>query len=171
MMGADYTQWHGIWDLQLALIEMIRYGAEHGLPEAEAWMASDDPSKFWLYPFFDIPGSVWGIDTIAYRMGQEEGEWTTNIWMNRDGQEGLDGYWEASFGNVQAVYQLGLLSDSQWDLYEELYDNREVESGNTFPLPELFQVHLDGRATDGAAATEFGAELELPYGGGWNYVP
>jgi hypothetical protein len=77
MMAADYTQWHGIWDLQHDLIEIIRFGAEHDLPEAEAWMASDDPAKFWLYPFYDIPGSAWGIDTIAYRMSEE---YTTPIW-------------------------------------------------------------------------------------------
>jgi hypothetical protein len=40
-------------------------------------MASDDPAKFWLYPFYDIPGSAWGIDTIAYRMSEE---YTTPIW-------------------------------------------------------------------------------------------
>ena len=55
MMGADYTQWHGIWDLQKDLVEIIRYAAEHGLPEGEAWMVSDDPAKFWLYHFTTSP--------------------------------------------------------------------------------------------------------------------
>ena len=95
------------------LIEIIRYGAEHGLPEGLAWMASDDPAKFWLYPFYDVPGSVWGIDTIAYRLGDD---WTTKLWMNRNGQEGLDAYWEAAYGNVQAIYEVGLLSGEQWAL-------------------------------------------------------
>jgi hydroxylamine dehydrogenase len=27
MMGADYTQWHGIWDLHYDLIEIINYAA------------------------------------------------------------------------------------------------------------------------------------------------
>jgi hypothetical protein len=171
MMGADYTQWHGIWDLQHDLIEIIRYGAEHDLPEAEAWMASDDPAKFWLYPFYDVPGSTWGIDTIAYRLGQEEGEWTTKIWMNRSGREGLDAYWEAAYANVRAAYEAGLLSNQQWELYQRIYENREVENGNTYPLPELFQVHLDGKAVDGAAGAEYGAGLELPQGGGWRYTP
>ncbi|MCP4538935.1 MAG: cytochrome C [Chloroflexi bacterium] len=169
MMGADYTQWHGIWDLQHDMIEMIRYGAEHGLPEALAWMASDDPAKFWLYPFYDVPGSAWGIDTLAYRMGQSEGDWTTKIWMNRNGQAGLDTYWDAAYANVQTAYEAGLLSEAQWELYQGLYENREVENGNVFPLPELFQVHLDGKAADGAAAAEYGAGLVLPAKDGWNY--
>ena len=168
MMGADYTQWHGIWDLQEDMIEIIRYGAEHGLPEAEAWMASDDPAKFWLYPFYDVPGSAWGIDTIAYRMGDD---WTTKIWMNRDGQEGLDAYWQAAYENVEAAYKAGLLSGDQWELYQQLYEDRERENGNTFPLPDLFQIHLDGKAADGAAAQEYGVGLDLPNRGGWNYTP
>jgi hypothetical protein len=167
MMAADYTQWHGIWDLQKDLVEIIRYGAEHDLPEAKAWMASDDPAKFWLYPFYDVPGSAWGIDTIAYRMGDD---WTTKVWMNRNGQEGLDAYWQAAYANVQAIYEVGLLSDEQWALYQRLYENREVENGNVFPLPDLFQVHQDGKAADGAAASEYGAGLELPKKGGWNYT-
>ena len=168
MMAADYTQWHGIWDLQHDLIEIIRYGAEHDLPEALAWMASDDPAKFWLYPFYDLPGSAWGIDTIAYRQGDD---WTTKIWMNRNGQQGLDAYWEAAYANVQTAYQAGLLSDEQWALCEELFENREVENGNVYPLPQIFQAHLDGKAADGAAAGEYGAGLVLPSAGGWNYPP
>ncbi len=168
MMGADYTQWHGIWDLQEDLVEMIRYAAEHGLPEAEAWMASDDPAKFWLYPFFDLPGSVWGVDAIAYRMGDD---WTTGLWMNRNGREGLDAYWDAARANVQALHEAGLLTDDQWEQCEELYENREFENGNVFPLPDLFQVHMDGKAADARAANEYGAGLVLPRGGGWTYTP
>lgn len=51
------------------------------------------------------------------------------------------------------------------------YENREVENGNTFPLPDPMQVHLDGKATDGAAASEYGAGLELPGADGWEYTP
>jgi len=167
MMGADYTQWHGIWELQHDIIEIIRYAAEHGLPEAEAWMASDDPDKFWFYPFYDVPGSVWGIDTLAYRKSDE---WTTKIWMNRGDQDDLDAYWEAAYSNVEAAYNANLLSAPQWDLYQTLYENREEENGNTYPLPPvLFQQHLDGKAADGAAAAEYGAGLVLPGMDGWNY--
>jgi hypothetical protein len=69
------------------------------------------------------------------------------------------------------AYEAGLLSDEQWALYQQLYENREVENGNVFPLPDLFQVHLDGKAADDAAASEseYGAGLQLPGAGGWNY--
>jgi hypothetical protein len=53
----------------------------------------------------------------------------------------------------------------QWTLYQELWDNRDVENGQVFPLPPDVQVHLDGLATDSAATTEQVVELELPYGG------
>ena len=166
MMGADYTQWHGIWDLQGDLVEIIRYAGEHGLPEAEAWMASNDPAKFWLYPFYDVPGSVWGVDLIVYRMADD---WTTKLWMNRSGPEGLDAYWQTAYANVKVLGDAGLLSNDQLDLYERLYENREFENGNTFPLPELIRTHMDGKAADGAAAKKHGAGLKLPRQGGWSY--
>jgi hypothetical protein len=53
---------------------------------------------------------------------------TTKIWRNRNGQEELDAYWEAVYANVEALYQ-------------QLYDNRKVENGNTFPLADLHQIH------------------------------
>lgn len=43
----------------------------------------------------------------AYRKGDD---WTTQIWMNGSDQEGLDAYWEAAYTNVQAIYELGILS-------------------------------------------------------------
>ena len=164
MMAADYTQWHGIWDLQHDLIHIIRYGAENGLPEAEAWMVSDDPAKFWLYPFFDIPGSAWGIDTIAYRKSDE---YTTNILMNRDV---MPDYWDRAFANVEALHEQGVLSGDQWALYEELWENRDEENGQTSPLPPDLLVHLDGLAADAEATTKQVVELELPHGGAWEWA-
>ena len=38
--------------------------------------------------------------------------------MNRSDQEGLDAYWEAAYANVQAIYELGILSGKPWALYE-----------------------------------------------------
>lgn len=164
MMGADYTQWHGIWDLQKDLVEIIRYGAEHGLPEAEAWMASDDPNKFWLYPFYDVPGSAWGIDTLAYRKSDEH---TTQIMMNRD--DLLDDYWDRAFSNVEAAYKANLLSDKQWALIQELYQNREIENGNVFELPPDYEIHKAGKAADDAAVKPQVLELNLPGAPGWQY--
>ena len=40
MMGADYTQWHGVWEIQEDLIELIRWAAEHGDSEAKKWVNS-----------------------------------------------------------------------------------------------------------------------------------
>lgn len=37
-----------------------------------------------------------------------------------------------------------------------------MEKGYIYPLPDLFHVHLDGKAADGAAASENGAGLHLP---------
>lgn len=164
MMAADYTQWHGIWDLQHDLIDIITYAAENGIPEAEAWMTSDDPAKFWLYPFYDVPGSAWGIDTLAYRSSEE---YTTPILMNRGV---MDDYWDRAYANVEALYQQGVLSDDQWALYEELWENLEVENGQVFPLPPDFQVHMDGLAADNQATTQQVVELELPYGGAWEWA-
>jgi hypothetical protein len=166
MMGADYTQWHGIWELQHDLMELIEYAADHGLPEAEAWMADPNPDKIYPYAVYDLPGSVWGIDTLAYRFGEDR---TTKILMNRSGKDGLDKYWEDAEANVKALYDAGLLSDAQWELAQGLYANREVENGNTFPLPDLMQVHLDGKAADGAAAKEQGAGFVLPGLDPWDY--
>ena len=163
MMGADYTQWHGIWDLQHDLVEIIRYAADHGLPEAEAWMASDDPDKFWLYPFYDVPGSAWGIDTLAYRKSEEH---TTKIMANR---EGWEDYWDLAYANDKAAYEHGLLSDEQWELIEQLFTALEQENGQTFNLPTLYDLHKAGKATDGQAVKTQVLELELPGQAGWEH--
>ena len=166
MMGADYTQWHGIWELQHDLISIIRDAAEKGLPEAEAWMASDDPNKFWLYPFYDVPGSAWGPDILAYRKGDD---YTSKIMMNRGDEATLDDYWERAYANVEAVYNAGLLSDKQWELVQEMYENREYESGEMFELPEDYQIHAAGLKLDKAATQEQVIDLELPGAPGWVY--
>jgi hypothetical protein len=161
MMGADYTQWHGIWDLQHDLMELIEYAADYGLPEAQAWMESPDPAKFWLYPFYDIPGSAWGIDTIAYRKSEE---FTTKILMNRDE---MPDYWDRVQSNVAAVYDHGLLTDDQWELWQELYANIDRENGQIFALPPDFDLHTAGLAIDSQAVTDQVLELELPGQPGW----
>jgi hydroxylamine dehydrogenase len=163
MMGADYTQWHGIWDLQKGLVEIIRYAAEHDLPEGEAWLKSDDPDKFWLYPFYDLPGSAWGIDTIAYRKSEEH---TTMILANR---EGWEDYWDTAYANVKAAYEHGLLSDEQWELVEALYADIDRENGQIFDLPALYDVHKAGKATDDEAVKTQVLELKLPGKAGWEY--
>jgi len=168
MMGADYTQWHGIWDMQHDLMTVIEYAADHGLPEAKAWMADTNPDKIYPYKIYDVPGSVWGIDTIAYRLSDE---WTTKIMMNRKGREGLDAYWEMVKANVKAAYEANLLSEDQWALWQKLYENREAESGNIYPLPAFHKQHLDLKKADDEAAKKYGVELKLPGFDPWEYKP
>ncbi len=164
MMSADFTQWHGIWELQRDLVDIIRYAAEHNLPEAQAWMKSDNPAKYWLYPFFDVPGSAWGIDTVAFRKSPE---YTTKILMNR-GE--IPDYWDRVKGNVEAAYKNGLLSAKQWDLWQKLYANLDKENGQVYALPPDVKVHLDGDKRDATAATSQAVEFKLPYGGAWDAI-
>jgi len=134
MMGADYTQWHGIWELQENLIKIIEYGAEHGLAEAKQWMESKDPNKFMLYPLYDIPGSTWGPSALAYR---------GNMPMDR-----IPGYWEMVRENVKRAYEKGLLSRKQWELYERIYKDREKELGRACALPKVHEKYLENLSVD-----------------------
>ncbi|UCE18675.1 MAG: cytochrome C [Gemmatimonadota bacterium] len=130
MMGADYTQWHGIWELQENLAKLIQYGAEHGVPEARMWRESKDPNKFMkLYPLYDIPGGSWGPSAMALR---------GDMAMDR-----IPDYWETIYSNVKAAHENDLLTEKQWDLYTKLYENREAEIGRQFDLPELHQELMD----------------------------
>jgi hypothetical protein len=82
----------------------------------------------------------------------------------------MEDYWDRAFANVQALYQQGVLSDDQWALYEALWDARDVENGQVFPLPPDLQVHTQGLAADNEATTQQVVELELPYGGAWEWA-
>ncbi len=166
MMGADYTQWHGIWDLQHDLVHIIQDAAEKGLPEAQAWVASDDPNKFWLYPFYDVPGTAWGPDILAFRKGDD---YTSNVLMNRGDDAWLDEYWDRAFANVEAVYDAGLLSDKQWDMVQQMYENRDFEAGVGYELPEDFTVHTTFLKADKDAVEEQVNELELPGKAYWQF--
>ena len=161
MMAADFTQWHGIWEVQKSLVEIIRYGAEHDLPEAKAWMKSDNPSKYWLAAFYDMPGTAWGIDTIVFRKSPE---YTTRILMNRGD---VPDYWERAKANAEAAYKNNLLSAKQWELWQKMYANRDKELGNAYPLSPEIQQAIDGEKRDNAAATNKAIEFKLPFGSVW----
>lgn len=161
MMSADFTQWHGIWELQKDLVAIIRYAADHGLPEAQAWMKSDHPGKYWLYAFYDVPGSAWGIDTIAFRKSPE---FTSAILMNR---KDIPNYWERVKANVEAAYKNNLLSEEQWALWQKLYANLDKENGQIYALPPDIKVHQDGLARDDTAAVNQAAQFKLPFGSVW----
>ena len=87
--------------------------------------------------------------------------------MNRDV---MPDYWDRALANAEALYEQEVLSDDQWALYEELWENRDEEHGQTYALPPDFQVHLDGLAADSEATTKQVVELELPYGGAWEWA-
>ncbi|MEW5956866.1 MAG: multiheme c-type cytochrome [Chloroflexota bacterium] len=164
MMAADYTQWHGIWDLQRDLVDIIRYAGEHDLPEAKAWLASPDPNKYWFYPFYDVPGSPWGIDTLAYRKSEEH---TTPILVNRSG----DDYWDRAGANVEAAWKNNLISDKQWALWQELYADLDRENGQIFALPPDVKIQKEGDKVDATATQSQVTEFKLPAGGYWEWSP
>jgi len=135
MMGADYTQWHGIWELQENLAKIIQVGAEHGVPEARRWLESRDPDKFMkLYPLYDLPGGSWGPSAMTHR---------GNMVLDR-----IPNYWETVYSNVKTAYDNGLLTEGQWELYSELYENRETETGRQYELPELHDELMENLAID-----------------------
>jgi hypothetical protein len=134
MMGADYTQWHGIWELQENLAKIIELGAEHGISEAKKWLNSKDPNKFMMYAIYDMPGNAWGPSALAYR---------GNLPMDR-----IDNYWETVYDNVRIAYDKGLLTEDQWLLYSELYENREKEIGRIYDLPPLHEKFMENLSID-----------------------
>jgi hydroxylamine dehydrogenase len=135
MMGADYTQWHGIWELQENLAKLIQNGAEHGVPGARKWINSKDPNKFMkLYPLYDVPGGSWGPSAMAMR---------GNMPMDR-----IPGYWETVYANVRAAYEKGVLTEKQWDMYNKLFDDREAETGRQYELPELHDELMENLKID-----------------------
>jgi hypothetical protein len=111
MMGADYTQWHGIWEIQEDLIEVIKWAAEHGDREAKVIAESVSPSKFTTYTLYDIPGSAWGINTHA----------NTTPYLYKK----FPDYWDRIKANVQAAHEQRLLSDRQMDLWMERFENMD----------------------------------------------
>ncbi|HIQ05812.1 MAG TPA: hypothetical protein EYH31_08985, partial [Anaerolineae bacterium] len=135
MGGSDFVQWHGIWDLQHNLTYMIQYAADRGLKEAQEWLASPDVEKFWMYQYYDVPGSAWGIDTLAFR----DKDPLVPIRMNRIGREE---YWKGVYANVEAAYNHGLLTDDEWELWKSLYENRDKEDGIIYDLPEMHSTYM-----------------------------
>ncbi|GAB4377816.1 MAG: hypothetical protein Kow0042_26080 [Calditrichia bacterium] len=111
MMGADFTQWHGVWELQEDIVKIITWAAEHGDPEAKRWVDSNHPSKFVPYALYDIPGSAWGINVKAN---------TTPFVYNN-----YPDYWQRIYKNVEAAYNQGLLSEAQWNLWLKRYKDKD----------------------------------------------
>ncbi len=118
MMGADYTQWHGIWEIQEDLMETIKWAAEHGDKEAQKIVDSQSPLKFNTYALYDIPGNEWGIPARTM---------TTPYLYNN-----FPEYWDVIYANVDYAHKRGLLSDEQWEIWKKRYDNKEHYMGTKY---------------------------------------
>lgn len=111
MMGADYTQWHGIWEVQEDLMQIIEWAADHGDQEAKEIFESASPSKFTTYTLYDIPGNAWGIGAKTN---------TTPYLYNA-----FPDYWNRIYANVEAAYNHDLLSDKQWQRWRDRFENKD----------------------------------------------
>ncbi len=154
MMGADYTQWYGIWDLQQNFVDLMNLGADHGIPEAVEWVNSNDPNKFLLYPLYDVPGNAWGICAIAYK---------GSLPMTR-----IDNYWEKIYNNVHAVYEHGIITEVQWNLFIYRYENKDKYMGLIYDYPEIhdeFMKALDRDLVDEVRRQVL--DLKLPSESPW----
>ena len=150
MMGADFTQWHGIWDLQEDMVELIAWAAEHGDKEAEEWVESNHPSKFAPYALYDIPGSAWGIPTKT----------NTTPFVYKDNKD----YWDRIKANVETVYKKGLLAEDQWDLWMKRYENKDHYLGLKYSsdVDSTWNFYKERNALDTKAFKEQAVKLNLP---------
>jgi len=120
MAAADYVQWHGIWELQHNLQEMIAWGAERGVEEAKKIYEADTPAKFFTYKLYDFPGSLFSVVTAEqfnvpalYKI--------------------IPDYWAKVKANVEQAYKKGLLSKDAWELWMARYENLDQNLGKNYP--------------------------------------
>jgi hypothetical protein len=128
MMGADYTQWHGIWDLQLGLIEAIYWLAENGIEEAKKIWESKSPSKFQSYTIYDLPGSVFGV-------------WTQEAYKTPALYKLIPDYWDLVKANVENAYKKDFLTKAQWERWLNRYNNRDYYLGTKFGNHPIFEAY------------------------------
>lgn len=155
MMGADYTQWHGIWEVQRDLVELITWSAEKGDLEAKKWVSSKDPSKFIPYSLYDIPGNAWGINVLSNTL-----PFVYNNYAD---------YWERIKTNVKTAFENNLLSEKQWQLWLKRFDNKDHYLGTKYNADSLFKFYKDKDDIDTKAFTKQTVELKLPGKPFWNW--
>ena len=148
MMGADFTQWHGIWDMQEDMMELLKFAAEAGYEEAKQWVESNHPTKFIPYAIYDVPGNAWGISTQANLT-----PFVYNQYPN---------YWEEVRKNVKAAFERGLLSEKQWRLWEKRYQNRDYYLGTKFDTRQVLEFYKKRNAVDLEAMQKQVVEFEPP---------
>ena len=148
MMGADYTQWHGVWEMQHKLQEMVNWGAEHGDEEAKKISESTSPTKYMPYKLYDFPGNEWGIGTeknrvpVLYKV--------------------IPDYWEKIKANVEEAVDQGLLTKAQWDIWMERYNNKEHYLGTKYPPHPVFEAYKARNKKDMDALKKQAIQLKLP---------
>ncbi len=130
MGGADYVQWHGVWELQHDMQEMINWGAEHGVEEAKKIAESDSPAKFFPYKLYDFPGGVYSIST------KENQSVTTT-------QQYIPDYWEKVKANVEQAYNKGFLTKVAWDRWMERYNNKDHFDGTKYGSHPLYEPYKE----------------------------
>ncbi|GAB4185533.1 MAG: hypothetical protein Kow00108_22990 [Calditrichia bacterium] len=147
MMGADYTQWHGVWEVQEDLMEVIKWAAEHGDAEAKKWVNSNHPSKFATFSLYDIPGTAWGINVKANT--------TPFLYTYPD-------YWERVYKNVEYAYNKGLLADDQWELWNKRYENKDHYLGLKYNADSTWNHYKKLNDIDIKNMNEQVVDFELP---------
>lgn len=155
MMAADYTQWHGIWEVQDDLVNMFKFAAERGDAEAKKWVESNDPIKFAPYALYDIPGNAWGINVLSNTL-----PYVYNAYPD---------YWERIQANVKTAYEHGLLSEAQWLTWSKRFDNKDHYLGTKYNADSVFKIYTDRNALDTKAMNKQTVDLKLPGSPFWGW--
>ncbi len=150
MMAADYTQWHGIWEVQKDLVTMLTWAAENGDKEAKKWVESTDPIKFAPFALYDIPGNAWGINAKSNTF-----PYVYNTYPD---------YWERIKANVKAAYENNLLSEKQWLAWLKRYNNKEHYLGTKYKVDSTFKIYTDRDNLDTKAFKKQAVDFKLPEG-------
>ena len=89
---------------------LIDMAAEKGVHEAEKWVKENNRDKVWFFPWFDYGGSIWG---------------RTNILLNNNYWYQKPDYWDRVKANVEFIYQKGIISKDQWDMWNEWFKEKD----------------------------------------------
>jgi hypothetical protein len=151
MQAPDYVQWHGIWELQHNLQEMIAWGAERGVEEAKKINESDSPTKFFTYKIYDVPGGLYSFVTPE----QNDVPMLYQVIPN---------YWEKAKANVKAAYKQGLITEETWERWLTRYENKDKYLGKDYAGHEIFQKYNERRKKelvddDGPLSDAIGLDL------------
>ena len=148
MMGADFTQWHGIWEIQDDVVNLMKFAAGAGYKEAQEWVNSNHPSKFVPFAIYDLPGNAWGVNTRV--------NLTPFIYKNNPD------YWEEVRKNVKAAYERNLLSEEQWNLWEKRYEKKDYYLGTEFDTQDVFDFYKNRNDIDTKAMFDQAVKQKAP---------